>query len=317
MVGELLLQNYPSDNSIITFGAREAMALAISSVVSDGDIVVIDENRHYSAILAIEQAGATFVEAKSSGYPKYLVTPSSFENTLEELQEKGRKASLILLTHVDGNWGNLTDAEAIGKLAQKHGIPFLLNAAYSAGRFEFDPQQYGADFVAVSGHKSFGSPGPIGALLYSEKWHSKIIKPSPSYPNKNLNTLGCTVRGVAAPAFYKALVELPDRLSLWENEVAKTRRFVDEMERIGKGGIKQLGERPKLHDVVYFETPVLFEIGETKRKKGYFLAEALAKRGIEGVKEGKTKGFKASVYGLNDQEIDHVINSFEEIINER
>ena len=108
---------------------------------------------------------------------------------------------------------------------------------------------------------------------------------------------------------------MESRLDRWNSEVEKTRYFVAEMEKIGKGGIKQLGVKPKLHDVVYFETPVFYEISQKDHAKGYFLAKELRKRGIVGPQDGKTKGFKVSVYGLDVKEIDYIIQAFKDIID--
>jgi len=317
-IEEILTAKYQMDRLMITFGAREAMAVAARAVLSRGDIVLVDQNRHYSSILAIELSGASFVEVESSGYPEYEITPEKFRDAIEDvIKAKGKKPALILLTHVDGNWGNIADAKAVGAIAQEYKIPFLLNAAYSAGRFAFDSEEIGADFVAVSGHKSFGSVGPVGALLYRDKWGDKIEKKSHAYPLKKLYSLGCTVRGVAAAGFYQALLELDERLDRWPDEVEKTRYFVEKMEGLVADGIRQLGARPKIHDLVYFETPVLFEMGQKRRERGCFLAKELKKRGITGLKPGRTRGFKVSVYGLRKKEIDHVINSFKEILNGR
>ncbi|MBD3281107.1 O-phospho-L-seryl-tRNA:Cys-tRNA synthase, partial [Candidatus Dojkabacteria bacterium] len=158
--------------------------------------------------------------------------------------------------------------------------------------------------------------GPVGAILYTNRWRKKIEQKSIMYPQKNINVLGCSVRGTASVAFYQALVELEDRLDRWEEELGNTRYFVEQMEKISDGGIIQIGGKPKMHDLVYFETPILYEIGKKHRKKGYFLYSELKKRGIMGIKPGRTKGFKASVYGLSRSQINHVINSFKEIISE-
>lgn len=317
-ISDLLLSHYPMDHSIMTFGAREAMALAIKAIVPKGGTVVVDSNRHYSSILAIESVDAQFIEVESSGYPEYKIDPASFREAIKEyVKENNKNPDLILLTHVDGNWGNLVNAEKVGEIALEFEIPFLLNAAYSAGRFKFNPKEMHADLVAISGHKSFGSTGPVGALLYKQEFANGIERKSPTYSNKNINVLGCTVRGTASAAFYQALSELDERLKRWDEVIKNTRYFVDKMEELSKGGIVQLGEKPKNHDVVYFETPILYEIGEKHRKKGYFLYDELKKRNITGIKQGRTKGFKLSIYGLSQREIDHVINTFREIINEQ
>lgn len=327
LIEEMLISAYGLDKVILTFGAREAIGLVMRGVVGHGDYVIVDQNRHYSSILAVESVGAEFIEALTTGYPEYVVGADAYKDAIEEGKKKyGKLPALILLTHVDGRWGNVTDAKAVGDVAKQHGVPFLLNSAYSAGRFGFSADKLGADFVAISGHKSFGSSGPIGALLFRSEWSEQLLHESKFYPGKYVETLGCTVRGTAAVSFLEALKILSERLGRWGQEVQRTRDFVSDMEELGCGwdgrgneiiqsGIKQLGETPKNHDLMYFETPIFDEIAQKHRKKGYFLAEELKKRGVMGVQPGKTKGIKMSIYGLNDEEIKQVINSFKEIIN--
>ncbi len=313
-INEILQDVYEMNKSTITIGAREAMAVVAQRVLQPGDIVIVDENKHYSSVISMELAGATIVEAKSSGYPEYIINPKSYEVVIKSAP---KKPALLLLTHIDGRWGNLTDVKGIAKVAKTHNIPILLNAAYSAGRFKFSGKDIDVDFISISGHKSFGSPGPVGALLYNDKWAGIIEQKSKYYSEKKLCTLGCSARGVAIAGFLQALKEIEPRLSNWDQEIKQTQYFINEMERLGNGGIKQLGQKPKQHDLVYFETPIFDEMSKTNRKHGYFLSEALKKKRIIGIKQGKTKGFKVSVYGLKVEEIEYVLNSFKEVIDGR
>ena len=79
-------------------------------------------------------------------------------------------------------------------------------------------------------------------------------------------------------------------------------------------GIRQLGDRPHNHDLLFFEADPLYRI--SKRAKGgrYFLYRELKKRGIHGIKPGLTRFFKLSTYGVSRDELSRVLEAFEEIV---
>ena len=104
-----------------------------------------------------------------------------------------------------------------------------------------------------------------------------------------------------------------ERVKNWDLELEKTRKVVEEFEKLG---FIALGEKPRNHDIIRFETPILDKIAETDKRRGFFFYEELKKRGIGGIRRGVTKEFKMSVYGLTNSQVDYVINSIKEIVNE-
>jgi Sep-tRNA:Cys-tRNA synthetase len=64
-----------------------------------------------------------------------------------------------------------------------------------------------------------------------------------------------------------------------------------------------------------FEAPIIHGIAKKHKRRGYFLYDELYKRGIVGIKPGKTKAFDLSTYGLSREQLSHVIDSFKEIIH--
>jgi Sep-tRNA:Cys-tRNA synthetase len=233
---------------------------------------------------------------------------------LEQLHDQGEEPSLLLLTHVDGDYGNLTDSRAVGKIAREYGIPLLLNCAYSMGRMPIDAKKLKADFIVGSGHKSMAASGPIGVLGLREEWAEKVLKRSSSHPVKEVEMLGCTSRGAPLATLMASLPHVIERAGKWHQEVEKTRNFVAQMEEIGD--ICQIGVKPTEHDLVRFETPLFHQIAEKHPRRGFFLYEELKKRNIVGIKRGQTQWFKCSVYGFSSQQVDYIARSFQEIAEE-
>jgi Sep-tRNA:Cys-tRNA synthetase len=300
------------DHARTVHGAREGKFAVMHALCNPGDTIVIDGNAHYTTHVAAERARLNIIEVPNTDYPNYEIRPESYKEVLEDLTDQGEDISLVLLTHVDGNYGNLTDSSSIGKIAHDAGVPLLLNCAYSMGRLPIDAKKLNADFVVGSGHKSMAASGPIGVLGLKEEWADIILKRSDRHAVKELEMLGCTSRGAPVATLMASLPFVIERLKNWDEEVVSTRKFVDKMEKLE--GVTQLGINPTKHDLVRFKTPIFDEIAEKHPRRGFFLYEELKKRNIVGIKRGQTKWFKCSIYGFNQKQKEYIGESFTEIV---
>ena len=301
------------DHARTVHGAREGKFAVMHSLCKPGDTIVIDGNAHYTTHVAAERAGLTMVEVPNTDYPNYEIRPEAYKEVLDNLNDNGEDISLVLLTHVDGNYGNLTDSSSIGKIAHDTGVPLLLNCAYSMGRLPIDAKELKADFVVGSGHKSMAASGPIGVLGLKDEWADIVLERSERHAVKEIEMLGCTSRGAPIATLMASLPFVIERLKKWDEEVNSTRKFVDTMERME--GVTQLGIKPTEHDLVRFETPVFDNIAQNHPRRGFFLYEELKKRNIVGIKRGQTKWFKCSIYGFSQEQKDYIGESFLDIVN--
>jgi Sep-tRNA:Cys-tRNA synthetase len=301
------------DHARTVHGAREGKFAVMHSICKPGDTIVIDGNAHYTTHVAAERVGLNMIEVPNTDYPNYSIRPEIYKEVLDDLSDQGEDVSLVLLTHVDGNYGNLTDSHSIGKIAHNAGVPLLLNCAYSMGRLPINAKELNADFVVGSGHKSMAASGPIGVLGLRDEWADIVLKKSDKHAVKELEMLGCTSRGAPVATLMASLPYVIERIQSWDEEVSSTRKFVDKMESID--GVTQLGIKPKEHDLVRFETPVFDKIAENHPRRGFFLYEELKKRNIVGIKRGQTKWFKCSIYGFSQEQKDYIGDSFLEIVD--
>lgn len=303
-----------TDHARTTHGAREGKFAVMHALCKPGDTIVVDGNAHYTTHVAAERCGLKMVEVPNEGEPEYKITPEGYREVLDDLSDRGEDVSLVLLTHVDGNYGNLTDARSIGKIAHDAGVPLLLNCAYSMGRLPIDAKAMNADFVVGSGHKSMAASGPIGVLGVSDEWADPVLRKSGRHTVKELEMLGCTSRGAPIATLMASLPHVAERVKHWDEEVERTRGFVAKMEKIE--GVTQVGVKPTEHDLVRFETPIFDKIAEKHPRRGFFLYEELKKRNIVGIKRGQTKWFKCSVYGFSQEQVDYIGDSFAKIVAE-
>jgi len=301
------------DYSMLTNGCREAKYAVLHAITQPGDSVVIDGNKHYTTYVACERAKTRIHEVPSSGSPEYKINPEDYGKIFEQVKkETGRPAKLAILTHVDGNYGNIVDAKKVGDVCRQHDVPFLLNTAYSSGRMPVDGKALGADFIACSGHKSWAAGGGnIGLLSVTEKWVKDVFLPSVKYGAKPLEILGCSTRGSAAVAMIASFPKVKERVKHWKDEVENARWMAKQLE---EAGVNQLGVKPTEHDLNFFESETLYRISEKHKKKNFYLYSELKDRGIVGIKAGLTKNFKFSTYGKTKEQIRHIAWAFKDIV---
>jgi selenocysteine lyase/cysteine desulfurase len=83
---------------------------------------------------------------------------------------------LIALTHASNVTGTVQPIRDIGHIARARGIPFIVDAAQSAGHLPIDVREDNIDLLAAPGHK--GLLGPLGTgFLYIRPGLEKILRP--------------------------------------------------------------------------------------------------------------------------------------------
>jgi Sep-tRNA:Cys-tRNA synthetase len=300
-------------DSMLTNGCREAKYAVLHAVTKPGDTVVIDGNKHYTTYVACERASVRIFEVASGGSPEYRINAGDYGTVFEQVKkETGSFPKLAILTHVDGNYGNVVDAKKVAEVCRQHEVPFLLNTAYSSGRMPVDGKEIGADFIACSCHKSWAAGGGnIGLLSVTEEWAKQVFKASGKYGVKPLEILGCSARGSSTVALMASFPKVKERVKRWDREVENARWVVGQLEEVG---IKQLGVKPTEHDVNFFESETLYRISEKHKKKNFYLYSELKERGVVGIKAGLTKNFKLSTYGKSREQLEHIAWAFRDIV---
>ena len=312
-----------------TFGCRTAQ-FAVMRTISNyvkregaedhTNIVLVDSLCHYTTVVAAEMTGLRLAEAPHSGHPEYRIFADGFRQKIEEIKSKtGKLPGLVAVTHVEPYHGNLNPAEEVGKIAEEYGIPYMVNAAYTAGVMPLNMKDLHADFLTASAHKSMASLAPLGFLVANHEWAGRVFKESKvrtelsgrSFKNKIPNIFGCSIGGIPLISAMYSFVHVVERVSRWEEEVAKTRWFIKEMKKMD--GIRLIGEEPHNHHLLHFETPIFWEISKRHKRRGFFLAEEMIKRGIVGLQRGLSKHIKLSLYGLEWDQVKKVRDAFFEI----
>ena len=303
---------------------REAKFITFTTLGEPGDYVIVDSLAHYSTYIAAELARLKIKEVPHSGPPEFKLDLDAYADKIEEVKrETGKLPAVVLLTHVDYIYGNLNNAATVGEICKKYGVPFLLNAAYTAGVMPIDGKKLGADIIVSSGHKSWAASAPTGILALKEELVDKMLERSKvvgdwserKFGLKEYALLGCTVMGAPLISLMASFPHVVERIERWPQEVEQARYLVEQLERIE--GTRQLGVKPKQHTLIHMESDGFYKASQTHKRRGFFLYDELKRRGIVGIQPGLTKHFKLNTYGLTKAKVEHVAKAFLEIAKDQ
>ncbi len=141
-----------------TSNCTHGLNIAIRTLVQPGDPVVISGFEHNAVTRPLYALGAKVAVAGRKLFDS-ADTLESFEQALE----KGAKAAIF--THVSNVFGYILPVEKMAELCRQHGVPFVVDAAQSAGTLPVSLKDLGADFIAMPGHKGLLGPQGTGLLL--------------------------------------------------------------------------------------------------------------------------------------------------------
>ena len=142
---------------VFTFNATHSLNIAINSLVSRGDAVVISGYEHNAVLRPLTALGANIRVAESP-----LFNP---EAALEAFRRELPGAACAVCTHVSNVFGYILPIAEIAALCNSFGVPFIIDAAQSAGVIPIDFTALGAEFLAAPGHKGLLGPQGTGILL--------------------------------------------------------------------------------------------------------------------------------------------------------
>ena len=141
-----------------TSNCTHGLNIAIRTLVRPGDPVAISGFEHNAVTRPLHALGARITVAGRKLFDR-TDTLENFEKTLKS----GVKAAVF--THVSNVFGYILPVKDMAKLCHQYGVPFVIDAAQSAGTLPVHLKALGADFIAMPGHKGLLGPQGTGLLL--------------------------------------------------------------------------------------------------------------------------------------------------------
>ena len=93
-----------------------------------------------------------------------------WDDTLTEFEKAlDAGAEAAVFTHVSNVFGYILPVGELAKMCRVRGVPFVVDAAQSAGNIPLSMKELGADFIAMPGHKGLLGPQGTGLLLCGRK----------------------------------------------------------------------------------------------------------------------------------------------------
>ena len=143
-----------------TMNATQAINMALKGLLKMGDHVItssIEHNAMWRPLKALERRGVevTAVPCARDG----LLDPAEVESAIRS------STRLVAMLHASNVLGTILPIAEIGALARRRGIPFLVDAAQTAGAYPLDMQAMNIDLLAFPGHKGLFGPHGTGGLI--------------------------------------------------------------------------------------------------------------------------------------------------------
>jgi len=145
---------------VLTTSCTHGLNIAIRTLVKPGGRVVITGFEHNAVTRPLHALKARMIVAGKKLF--------DWDDTLAEFEEALRQGvDAAVFTHVSNVFGYILPVEKMAMLCRQYGIPFVIDAAQSAGTLPLSLKNLGADFIAMPGHKGLLGPQGTGLLLCS------------------------------------------------------------------------------------------------------------------------------------------------------
>jgi selenocysteine lyase/cysteine desulfurase len=203
---------------VLTTSCTHGLNLAIRTLVKPGSTVVISGFEHNAVTRPLHALGANIRVAGRKLF--------DWEDTLESFEKQLNGADVVVFTHVSNVFGYILPVKQLAQLCREKQIPFLIDAAQSAGTLRVSLKDLGADFIAMPGHKGLLGPQGTGLLLCREGAEPLLFGGTGSYSREQ----------IMPP-------ELPDRLEPGTLNVPGYAGLREGMRYLNQTGVEQVYHR--------------------------------------------------------------------------
>jgi selenocysteine lyase/cysteine desulfurase len=169
LIGKLI--NAEKDEIAIVENASIGWGLAFNGIeFKAGDEVITCEMEYITNLF-----GFLNVQKKHGIEIKVIANDDRGNFPVADLEEAiSPQTKLIAITHIPSTAGGMIPITAIGKIARRHNILYLVDACQSAGQVPLDVKEIGCDMLAVTGRKYLRAPRGTGFLFVKKSVQDKL-----------------------------------------------------------------------------------------------------------------------------------------------
>jgi len=149
---------------VFSSNVTEALNLALRGFLKPGNHVITSSLEHNSVMRPLRELEKSGVEVTVIPcLPDGSMVISDIESAIQA------NTVMIVLNHASNVVGSLLPVPEAGKIARKHGIYLLVDAAQTAGSYPIDIENDSIDLLAFTGHKSLYGPQGTGGLAFGNR----------------------------------------------------------------------------------------------------------------------------------------------------
>lgn len=148
---------------VFALNATDAINLGLQGMLKPGDHVITSQMEHNAVTRPL-----AYLEDAGVRVTKVSTDPVRGADLNEIRAAICPETKLVIMSHASNVTGTLNPIEEIGAICREAGVPFMVDAAQSAGAIPIDVVKMNIDLLAFPGHKSLLGPTGTGGLYVSE-----------------------------------------------------------------------------------------------------------------------------------------------------
>ncbi len=221
---------------VFTSNCTHGLNIAIRSLVKTGGRVVVSGFEHNAVTRPLHALGAQITVAGRTLFDQ-ADTLEAFERALKEHPDAA------VFTHVSNVFGYILPVEEMAALCRQYSVPFIVDAAQSAGSLPVSLRDWGADFIAMPAHKGLLAPQGTGLLLcgrempqpllYGGTGSRSIAQEMPDFLPDRLEAGTLNVPGIAGLDAGLRYLMARGRETIFKREQEEARRCAEKLSGLG------------------------------------------------------------------------------------
>ena len=224
-----------TDRVVFTSNCTHGLNIAIKTVVKPGARVAVSGFEHNAVTRPLHALGAKLCIAGRKLF--------NWDDTLEDFYgvlQQGVDAAVF--THVSNVFGYILPVEQMAALCRERGVPFIVDAAQSAGSLPVSLKKLGAEFIAMPGHKGLLGPQGTGLLLcgkvpapllYGGTGSESIRQDMPDYTPERMEAGTLNVPGIAGLGAGLCYLKQMGIENIFEQEQKQAKRCAAGLKKLG------------------------------------------------------------------------------------